>query len=94
MAAKKPYYKITIGEGRSKTSADLRFSTGRIKVEVADNYPDAAVVLAGLFDLTWGGCLRKIEAFMKAHPFDVTVTAPADMPLETWFARLSPGAPS
>lgn len=94
---KKPYFIISIflpNEEPKKdewTSADLRYSCGRLRIKVADNYPGAADVVAQLAlaelpsgkpDLTWGGAVRRVVAFATAHPEHCVVSYPSDWSLQ------------
>ena len=94
---KKPYYKLTIGK-KPYTSADMRFSCGRIRIEVSDAGPDAATTIASLCDVRWGAMCRKVLAYFDDAPpvtiadfqkgEGVHLTEPCDRPLRAEVARL------
>lgn len=93
---KKPYYKLTVGE-KPYTSADLRFDVGRVRIEVSDEHPECAKLVADLCDVRWGAVCRKVLAFFDASESSladtragrsVTLTEPADRPLRDEVARL------
>ena len=95
---KKPYYKLTIGN-KPYTSADLRFGCGRIRIEVSNDHPDAAQVLADLCGTRWATVCRNVLAFFDAAPptavadylrgfIGVNLTEPPDRPLRAEVARL------
>lgn len=84
---KKPYYKLTVGRA-PYTSADMRFPSGRIRIEVSDAYPDTAKVVADLCDIRWSKACRKVLDFFDAAPPGVRLTEPADRPLRAEVAAL------
>ncbi len=93
---KKPTYKLTIGKA-PHTSADMRFTCGRIVIKVSDKWPDAAKVLSGLFDIDWQKACKKALAFWKDNPLSladynagirVELTEPGDWSLAAEVERM------
>lgn len=95
---KKPHYKLTIGN-KPYTSADLRFTCGRVRVEISDAHPFAAQILADICALRWDETCRKVLAAYDAAPPTATadylrgvigarLTEPPDRPLRAEVARL------
>lgn len=85
---KKPYYKLVIGV-KPYTLADMRFSCGRVRVELSDALK-GQIKLGDLIDIRWGSALRKVLAFWSDQPAGVAVvlTEPGDRPLAAEVAAL------
>ena len=87
---KKPTYKLEVGKA-PHTSADMRFTCGRIVIKVSDAHPDARNLIRAMVGTRWDAVCKTVLAVWKSvPPVDpyVQLTEPGDWSLAAEVERM------